>query len=90
MGTQADRTGNLRDRIKTAVEIIVRNGTIEWDPTQSTRLVVDRFLCPSDVVPTPRRPPSDEVQRRIEHISEMEIASGVLFVSEAIHEGKAK
>ena len=78
----------IRDRIKTAVATVVRDGTIEWDPAKSTRKVVDRFLVRPDVAPSPRRPRAGEPPRKIEHVSDVEIAAGVLIVVDTIHGGR--
>ena len=82
------RTGAaIRDRIKTAVSAVVKDGTIEWNPSLSTLRVVDRFLVSPGVAPRPRRHKTDEPTRNIEQVSEVEIAAGVSAVVKAIHGG---
>ena len=83
------RTGAaIGERIKTAVSSLAKDGTIEWAPALSTRRVADRFLVKPGVESRPRRPKLEEPARSIDHVSDPEIAAGVLVVARAIHGGR--
>ena len=82
------RTGAaIWEGVKRAISYAVTEGVVSWDPSTRTGRIDGRF-CVIDGQPIrPRRPLDGEEPRKIELISESEIAEGLLLAIDSMHGG---
>ena len=84
----ADTGDKVLERVKASVNAAVLEGAIAWETPTETGQIRNPFLVIPSRRIVARKPGLDGNVRRIDEVSEGEIAAGILVVAEAIDGGR--